>query len=150
MSFDLSSESLGRDASHLAAIPFIREQLLAIQRRYVKKPGLIAEGRDMACVVFPRAVLNIHLFADEEVRVQRRFIQLNRCGNDVKIDQISLMQSKRDARDKNQAFKSIEGRDGVLALDTSKLRMGVIKAKIYSALRNKGVMINQPTEHATA
>ena len=146
LSMVLSSESIGRDASLLAGIPRIREQLLGIQRQFVRPPGLIAEGRDMARVVFPSALVSIYLFADEEVRVQRRFRQLNRCGNDVKIDQVALMQSKRDARDRSQAFKKMDERDGVILLDTSKLSMDAVKARIYRALSEKGVIVNQPID----
>ena len=142
----LSTESVARDASLLAGIPQIRQQLLEIQHRFVRAPGLIAEGRDMARVVFPSALVSIYLFADEEVRVQRRFIQLNRCGNDVKIDQVALMQSRRDARDRAQAFKKMDERDGVIALDTSKLSMDAVKARIYRALSEKGVTVNQPID----
>ena len=103
LSHVLASEDVGREASHLAGIQDIRQQLLSIQRSMAKAPGLVAEGRDMARVVFPGAILKVTLVAEEEVRIQRRFNQLNRCGNNVKIDQVALMQTARDARDKQQA-----------------------------------------------
>lgn len=129
----LSSEEVGRSASELAAITEIRSQLLDVQRSALIAPGLVAEGRDMGRVVFPDAVLKVYLTADEEVRVQRRFNQLNRCGNDVKIADVAQMQSRRDARDQQQAYQTLSGED-VLVIDTSQLSITSVKQKIYEAL----------------
>ena len=138
----LSSEEVGRTASELAAITEIREQLLHVQRSALMSPGLVAEGRDMGRVVFPSATLKVYLTADEEVRVQRRFNQLNRCGNDVKIADVAQMQSRRDARDQQQAYQTLTGED-VLVVDTSQLSIASVKQKIYAALYNVKA-INKP------
>ena len=129
----LSSEEVGRTASELAGITEIREQLLAVQRSALIAPGLVAEGRDMGRVVFPEATLKVYLTADEEVRVQRRYNQLNRCGNDVKIADVAQMQSRRDVRDQQQAYQTLSGED-VLVIDTSQLSITSVKQKIYEAL----------------
>ena len=129
----LSTEEVGRTASELAGITEIREQLLAVQRSALIAPGLVAEGRDMGRVVFPEATLKVYLTADEEVRVQRRYNQLNRCGNDVKIADVAQMQSRRDVRDQQQAYQTLSGED-VLVIDTSQLSITSVKQKIYEAL----------------
>ena len=43
----------GEGASAVAAIPTVREALLARQRELATAPGLVADGRDMGTVVFP-------------------------------------------------------------------------------------------------
>lgn len=137
-----SSEEVGREASFLAGIKAIRSQLLSIQRALARKPGLIAEGRDMGRIVFPGANLKVILTADEEVRVQRRFNQLNRCGNTVKIDQVALMQMNRDVRDCKQAYRRIDQSVTELVIDTSNLSVQAVKKVIYRALQEKKVAIN--------
>ena len=51
----------GEGASAVAAIPTVREALLARQRELSAAPGLVADGRDMGTVVFPDAPLKIFL-----------------------------------------------------------------------------------------
>jgi CMP/dCMP kinase len=51
------SEEMGRGASEVAVHPPVRKALLALQKSFRKAPGLVADGRDMASVVFPDAQL---------------------------------------------------------------------------------------------
>ncbi|HAV93392.1 MAG: cytidylate kinase [Legionellales bacterium] len=149
LSHILSSETVGRAASILAGNQAIREQLLNVQRGALISPGLVAEGRDMGRVVFPDATLKIFLSADEEVRVQRRYNQLNRCGNDVKIADVAMMQASRDERDLQQAYQTLD-EDGVLTIDTSRMSIASVKQTIYQALHQLKVIDNLLTTDAHA
>ena len=53
----IRTEGAGNDASKVAALPPVRAALLERQRRFAVPPGLVADGRDMGTVVFPRARL---------------------------------------------------------------------------------------------
>lgn len=70
------SESTGRDASRIAALPAVRAALLRRQRDFRVSPGLVADGRDMASVVFPDALLKVFLTASPTERARRRARQL--------------------------------------------------------------------------
>ena len=142
LSQKLATEDIGREASYLAGIQVIRDQLLAIQRSMARAPGLVAEGRDMARVVFPGATLKVYLQADEEVRVQRRYNQLNRGGNSVKIDQVALMQSARDARDQKQAYRRLKKTSNELVIDTTNMSIQAVKEQVYQGLIEREVVIN--------
>ncbi len=50
----IRTEEAGNDASKVAALPLVRAALLERQRRFAVPPGLVADGRDMGTVVFPR------------------------------------------------------------------------------------------------
>jgi cytidylate kinase len=65
---DIRREAVGNRASEVARMPAVRQALLKRQRAFRQPPGLVADGRDMATVVFPDAELNIVLTADPEVR----------------------------------------------------------------------------------
>jgi cytidylate kinase len=73
---DVRSEEGGRIASRIAALPSLRAALLARQREFRQAPGLVADGRDMATVVFPQARLKVFLTADVAERARRRALQL--------------------------------------------------------------------------
>jgi len=70
-------EAGGRDASRIAALPALRAALLKRQRDFRVMPGLVADGRDMASVVFPDAALKVFLTADVAERARRRTAQLS-------------------------------------------------------------------------
>jgi cytidylate kinase len=57
------SEQAGHYASRVAVFPAVRAALLARQRAFARKPGLVADGRDMGTEVFADAPLKIFLTA---------------------------------------------------------------------------------------
>ena len=72
VSADVRSEAVGMAASTLSAIPQVRAALMQRQRDFAVAPGLVADGRDMGTIVFPRAQLKIYLTATAHVRAERR------------------------------------------------------------------------------
>ena len=70
------SEEMSRGASEVAVHPQVRDALFALQQSFRQSPGLVADGRDMASVVFTDAKLKIFLTASVEVRAERRYKQL--------------------------------------------------------------------------
>ena len=72
----IRADAVGSAASMVAAVAEVRSALLATQRRFRKRPGLVADGRDMGTVVFPDATAKIFLTASVESRAQRRLLQL--------------------------------------------------------------------------
>ena len=78
------SEAGGHDASRIATLAEVRSALLLRQREFRRSPGLVADGRDMASVVFPDAALKIYLTADVVERAHRRVRQLDAQENPAK------------------------------------------------------------------
>ena len=74
----IRSEAVGMAASTLSAIPEVRAALMQRQRDFATEPGLVADGRDMGTIVFPRAALKIYLTATAAVRAERRAGQVAR------------------------------------------------------------------------
>jgi 3-phosphoshikimate 1-carboxyvinyltransferase len=56
---ELRSEQCAAAASKVDAFPAVRAALLDKQHAFRRAPGLVADGRDMASVVFPDAVLKV-------------------------------------------------------------------------------------------
>ena len=99
----IRTEAAGQGASRVAAWPAVRTALLARQRAFAQPPGLVADGRDMGTVVFPRARLKIYLTASAAERAQRRYKQLKDKGSGVSLSALSREISERDARDSTRA-----------------------------------------------
>ena len=66
----------------------VRQALLARQRAFRKRPGLVADGRDMGTVVFPDATLKVFLTASVEARAARRHKQLMEKGISANMDDL--------------------------------------------------------------
>lgn len=107
VSSEIREESISKLASKIAQNQELRKSLLSFQRSFAKKPGLVAEGRDMTTVVFPSADLKIYLDASVEERSKRRHKQLILKGNNVKIANLVTEITLRDKQDKERVHSPL-------------------------------------------
>ena len=96
---ELSAPETGERASQIAALPELRQKLLPLQRAKRIPPGLVADGRDMAAIVFPDAILKVFLTAKPDIRARRRLLQLQEKGISATIDSVRAELRARDQRD---------------------------------------------------
>ena len=118
---NLRTEEGGRDASTVAALPAVREALLLRQQELARPPGLIADGRDMGTVVFPRAPLKIFLTASAEARAERRFHQLQGMGESVSLARLLTDIEQRDARDQSRIVSPLVPAEDAIVIDSTAL-----------------------------
>ncbi len=117
----IRSEEIAAIASQIAAIPAVRETLLARQRAFLQQPGLVADGRDMGTVVFPDAVLKVYLTASAEERAKRRYKQLKDKGIDVNLPSLVEELRLRDERDMNRQAAPLKPASDAIIIDTTTL-----------------------------
>lgn len=130
ISHEIRTEQCGQDASKAAAIPAVREALLARQRAFAVSPGLVTDGRDMGSVVFPGAILKIFLYASPEERATRRYLQLKKIGNDVSLAQVIDELAERDARDTTRTHSPLKPADDAILVDTTGLTIDQVFDKV--------------------
>lgn len=118
---EIRSEACGEGASRVGAVPAVRIALLQRQRDYRRMPGLVADGRDMGSVVFPRATLKIFLTAGVEIRAERRYKQLIHKGITANIDALLKDLRDRDERDSSRSVAPLKRSPDAQFLDTSAL-----------------------------
>lgn len=121
VSKNIRQEEIGMIASAISQIPEVRQNLLEFQQKYGEKSGkkgLVADGRDMGSVVFPKADLKVFLTASSEIRSKRRDLQLN---HKIAYEQILAYIEKRDFQDQNRAIAPLKCYDDMKLLDTSNL-----------------------------
>ena len=117
----LRTESCADAASRMAALPAVREALLAWQRHYRRPPGLIADGRDMGTVVFPDATLKLFFTARPDVRARRRYNQLKNKGINADFGVLLREVEARDARDSARKASPLKPAPDALIIDNSDL-----------------------------
>ena len=76
---DIRTLEVSNHVSQIAAVPFIREAMVAQQQRMGKDKGVVMDGRDIGTTVFPEAELKVFVTASAEVRAQRRYDELKAC-----------------------------------------------------------------------
>jgi len=105
--------------SAVAALPFVREALVAQQQRMGKEKGIVMDGRDIGTVVFPDAELKVFVTASAEVRAQRRYDELKGKGMEADYDEILKNVQERDYLDSHRDVSPLRKADDALELDNS-------------------------------
>jgi cytidylate kinase len=133
----IRSEACGVKASEVARIPEVRQALLTRQRAFRMPPGLVADGRDMATVVFPDAALKVFLTASPETRAERRYKQLKDKGIDANLRALSRDLQERDARDANRPVAPLVPAPDSQVLDSTALSIDEVVERIVGWWRDR-------------
>jgi 3-phosphoshikimate 1-carboxyvinyltransferase/cytidylate kinase len=137
----IRAEECGNAASRVAAYPDVRAALLERQRAFRRAPGLVADGRDMASVVFPDAVLKVFLTASPEERAERRYKQLMGKGIHASMPDLLRDILERDARDSARETAPLQQVCDARPLDTTSLSISQVVDRVvalYFAAAGKG------------
>ena len=132
----IRTETAGDAASRVAALPGVREALLARQRGFQEPPGLVADGRDMGTVVFPLAPVKIFLTASAEERARRRYKQLKEKGFDVSLSLLSEEIAERDRRDAARAVAPLKPAEDAFVLDTTGVGIEDVVEQVLERVRS--------------
>ncbi|HEV8678854.1 MAG TPA: (d)CMP kinase, partial [Stellaceae bacterium] len=103
----LSSEPVARASSIVAAIPAVRDALLAVQREFAAHPpspfrGAVLDGRDIGTAVCPEAAVKLFLTASIAARAERRAKELRERGAAAIYGDVLQDMKERDARDSSR------------------------------------------------
>ena len=108
--------------SPIAALPFVREHLVALQQRMGLEGGIVMDGRDIGTVVFPHAELKVFVTASAEVRAQRRLLELQGKGDQTTtFAEVLKNVQERDYIDSHREVSPLRKADDALLLDNSQL-----------------------------
>ncbi len=130
----IRTEQMGQGASKVAAHPLVRLALVDLQHSFRKAPGLVADGRDMATVIFPDAKTKIFLTASAEVRAERRYKQFLNKGLEADYQAILKELQDRDARDRQRTVAPLQKAQDACLLETSQLNIEQAVNKVLEAI----------------
>jgi len=134
---EVRGEACGNRASEVARMPAVRSALLVRQRAFRQPPGLVADGRDMATVVFPDAELKVFLTASPQIRAQRRYKQLIDKGIAANLASLSRDLEERDARDRSRSVAPLVPAPDSQVLDSSALSIDEVVDRIVRWFRER-------------
>ncbi len=136
----IRTEEGGRGASTVAAIPSVRDALLARQREFCRPPGLVADGRDMGTVVFPDAPLKFFLTASARERAERRYKQLIAKGESVSLPRLLEDIQERDERDSKRAVSPLVPAEDAIVIDSSAMPIPDVFEQVLLEVKQKGLI----------
>lgn len=107
--------------SPVAALPFVREEMVRQQQHMGEEGGIIMDGRDIGTTVFPNAELKIFVTASAEIRAQRRYDELTAKGEACDIADILRNVEERDYIDTHREVSPLRQASDAIVLDNSHL-----------------------------
>lgn len=134
---EIRTMEVSANVSKIAALPFVREALVAQQQAMGKEKGIIMDGRDIGTVVFPDAELKIFVTASAEVRAQRRYDELKAKGMPADFDDILKNVKERDYIDSHRKTSPLRMADDALELDNSHMTIEEQKAWLMARYQEK-------------
>lgn len=118
---EIRTMEVSAHVSKIAALPFVREAMVAQQQAMGKEKGIIMDGRDIGTVVFPDAELKIFVTASAEVRARRRFNELKEKGMAADYEDILKNVQERDYIDSHREVSPLRKADDAIELDNSNI-----------------------------
>jgi cytidylate kinase len=134
----LRDEAVGAAASKVAAIPDVREALVAFQRAFATRAGgAVLDGRDIGTVICPDAQVKLYVVAADEVRAERRWRELSGKGVRVTKAEVLADLRERDARDSARATAPLRPAADAVILDTTTMSIEAAVAAAIAAVEAK-------------
>lgn len=118
---EIRTMQVSNRVSPIAALPFVRQALVAQQQAMGKEKGVVMDGRDIGTVVFPDAELKVFVTASAEVRAQRRYDELKAKGMEADYNDILKNVQERDYIDSHRPTSPLRKADDAIELDNSNM-----------------------------
>ena len=136
VSDEIRKPIVSENVSDIAAIREVREKMVDLQRKFSESKNVILDGRDIGTVVFPNANVKIFLVADAKERANRRYKELVKKGENVKIEEIYENILKRDEIDSTRKESPLKKAEDAIEVDTTKMTIEDV-VKVVTALIQK-------------
>lgn len=132
---EIRGMEVSNNVSPIAALPFVREAMVAQQQQMGKDGGVVMDGRDIGTVVFPDAELKVFVTASAEVRAQRRYDELKGKGMEADYEEILKNVQERDYIDSHREVSPLKQADDALLLDNSNMTISEQKEWLLERFR---------------
>lgn len=134
---DIRTLEVSNHVSQIAAVPFIREAMVAQQQRMGKDKGVVMDGRDIGTTVFPEAELKVFVTASAEVRAQRRYDELKEKGMPADFNDILKNVQERDYIDSHREVSPLRKAPDAIELDNSHMTIAEQSAWLVEQVEQK-------------
>ena len=130
----LRSQEVESRVSAVAALPGVRRRMRFLQRSIAQAGPVVAEGRDMASVVFPEARWKFYIDADPKERARRRCADFRARGRDVSVEEVLEEILVRDGLDSNREDAPLIRTEGATYVDTTGMSLEQVVDHLAAAV----------------
>lgn len=116
---EIRQMEVSEKVSEVAKVAAVRKKLVEQQQCF--NQSVVMDGRDIGTVVFPEAQLKLFMTASPEVRVQRRYNELQQQQSSVTLDQVRANLQMRDYEDEHREVDPLKMASDAVVLDNSNL-----------------------------
>ena len=117
----IRSPEISLYASAVSSVPEVRDFLLETQRKLARENDVIMDGRDIGTVIIPDADVKIYVTASDEVRANRRMLELKEKGIEQSFENVLADMKKRDFQDASRDVAPAVAAEDAVILDNSEL-----------------------------
>ena len=135
VSVQIRTPEVNRRVADVAKIPEIRHEIVKHQQRIGREGSIIAEGRDLTTIVFPKADFKFYLDASVTERAKRRLAELQSQNVDTTLTAVEAEISDRDEKDKTRAHSPLRVADDAIIFDTTDKTINEVVAFIITNCR---------------
>lgn len=125
------------NVSWVAAIPQVREKLVALQQLIAAQGGIVMDGRDIGTVVLPDAELKIFLVASVDERAERRYKENLEKGIPADLETLKKEIAERDYKDSHREVSPLKPAADSIHFDTT----GIGIAEVVKFIEEKAKKI---------
>ncbi len=119
VSVQIRTPKVNRLVADVAKIPEIRHEIVKHQQRLGAEGNIIAEGRDLTTIVFPKADFKFYLDASVGVRAKRRLAELHAQSVDTTLAAVKAEIRERDEKDTTRKHSPLRAADDAIIVDTT-------------------------------
>jgi len=130
VSHPIRENTVTNAVSSFAAVPAVREKLVALQQEIAQQGGIVMDGRDIGTVVLPKAELKIFLVASVDERAERRYKENLAKGIETDLETLNEEIATRDYKDSHRATSPLKQAEDAIYLDTTGLSIQEVVDKI--------------------
>jgi CMP/dCMP kinase len=124
-------------SSRISTVGKVRAALTDLQRKIGRRAPLVAEGRDMGTVVFPRAYHKFFLVAPAETRATRRYLERLEKGEAVDLNDVTMEMNERDDRDSCRDLAPLKPADDAVIIETAELSPSEVVSLMLEHIRTQ-------------
>ncbi len=117
----IREQRISNIVSQVSVIGPVRSRMVELQRNLSRNQHVIMDGRDIGTVVFPEAQVKFFLTADIDIRVERRWMELQANGKLISKEEVQKNLLLRDHIDSNRDIAPLRQAEDAVVIDNTNM-----------------------------
>lgn len=134
VSVPIRGDEVTANVSLVAAVPAVRELMVALQRAIIAEAGgIVVEGRDIGSTVAPDAKLKVYLVADQQARAARRAAEVGAADHAATSESLAM----RDQIDSTRTASPLTKHESAVEIDSTHLTLDEVIDLVVSLVEDR-------------